>query len=88
MLVRHLEKGDVIGPVPFLDMGLEPASAIVMGDPNLKVTKLDRKILSDEYEQLSPTFKNILENLSTCILATAMVACDYKKKCNKKAAAS
>ncbi len=83
MLVRHLEKGDVIGPIPFLDMGMEPESAIVMGDPNLKVTKLDRRRLAGEYERLSPTFKNILENLSTSILATAMAACDFHKKSRK-----
>ena len=69
-------------------MGLEPGSAIVMGDQNLKVTKLDRQTLNAEYEQLSSTFKNILENLSTCILATAMVTCDFKKKSTKEAAAS
>jgi CRP-like cAMP-binding protein len=86
ILVRHLEKGDIIGPIPFLDMGLEPASAIVMGDPHLKVTKLDRRRLSGEYERLSPTFKNILENLSTCILATAMVATDFNKKYHKNEA--
>ena len=88
VLVRSLEKGDVIGPISFLDMGLEPGSAIVMGDQNLKVTKLDRQTLNEEYEQLTSTFKNILENLSTCILATAMVTCDFKKKSDKKAAAS
>ena len=88
MLVSSLGKGDVIGPIAFLDMGLEPESAIVMGDQNLKVTKLDRQTLNAEYEQLSSTFKNILENLSTCILATAMVTCDFKKKSNTKAAAS
>ncbi len=86
MLVSRMEKGDVIGPIPFLDMGLEPASAIVMGDPQLKVTKLDRQALIDEFEQLSSTFKNILENLSTCILATAMVTCEFKKKRGLKTA--
>ncbi len=86
MLVSLMEKGDVIGPIPFLDMGLEPASAIVMGDPQLKVTKLDRQALIDEFEQLSSTFKNILENLSTCILATAMVTCEFKKKRGLKTA--
>lgn len=84
LLVKRLEKGDVIGSIPFIDMGLEPASAIVMGDPSLKVTRLDRQPLNDEYDQLSSTFKNILEHLSTCVLATAMVACDFKKKHNKK----
>ncbi len=86
MLVSLMEKSDVIGPIPFLDMGLEPASAIVMGDPQLKVTKLDRQALIDEFEQLSSTFKNILENLSTCILATAMVTCEFKKKRGLKTA--
>ncbi len=88
MLVSSMGKGDVIGPIAFLDMGLEPGSAIVMGDQDLKVTKLDRQTLNEEYEQLSSTFKNILENLSTCILATAMVTCDFKKKSTTKAAAS
>ncbi len=88
LLVSRLEKGDVIGPISFLDMGLEPGSAIVMGDQNLKVTKLDRQILTNEYEQLSSTFKNILENICTCILATAMVVCDFKKKSKQQAAAS
>ncbi|MBL0714971.1 MAG: DUF4388 domain-containing protein [Desulfosarcina sp.] len=87
LLVSSLGEGDVIGRISFLDMGLEPASAIVMGDPDLKVTKLDLQTLNYEHEQLSSTFKNILENLSTCILATAMVTCEFKRKQNKKAAA-
>ena len=86
MLLSSLEKGDVIGPISFLDMGLEPESAIVMGDQSLKVTKLDRQILNREFEQLSSTFKNILENISTCILATAMVVCDFQKKSKDDAA--
>ena len=88
LLVSNMEKGEVIGPIPFLDMGLEPASAIVMGDSHLKVTKLDREALNEEFEQLSSTFKNILENLSTCILATAMVACEFHKKRGQEAAAT
>jgi CRP-like cAMP-binding protein len=88
VLVSSLEKGDIIGAIPFIEMGLEPSSAIVIGDPSLKVTKLDCQTLNREYEQLSSTFKNILENLSNCILATAMVACDFNKKRNKKTAAS
>jgi CRP-like cAMP-binding protein len=88
LLVSDLEKGDVIGPLSFLDMGLEPESAIVMGDAGLKVTKLDRQTLNNEYEQLSSTFKNILENLCTCILATAMMACEFRKKPREQTVAS
>jgi len=79
-LVSGLSKGDFIGRVPFLDMGLEPSSAIVLGDANLKVARLDPDALGAEYEQLSPTFKNLLENLSTSILASAMATCELERK--------
>ena len=72
-LITGLGKGDFIGHIPFLDMGLEPTSAIVLGDKRLKVSTIDLQSLQDEYEQLSLTFKNMLENTSTNILATAMV---------------
>jgi CRP-like cAMP-binding protein len=79
-LITELSKGDFIGRVPFLDMGLEPSSAIVLGDSNLKVARLDPEALSAEYEQLSPTFKNLLDNLSTSILASAMATCELERK--------
>jgi hypothetical protein len=61
-------------------MGLEPTSAIVLGDKRLKVSTIDQQSLQDEYDQLSLTFKNVLENISTNILATAMVICELEKK--------
>jgi CRP-like cAMP-binding protein len=79
-LITGLGKGDFIGHIPFLDMGLEPTSAIVLGDKRLKVATVDQKTLAEEYEQLSLTFKNVLNNISTNILATAMVICELEKK--------
>jgi CRP-like cAMP-binding protein len=79
-LITGLSKGDFIGQMPFLDMGLEPASAVVLGDKRLKVSTIDQQALQDEYDQLSLTFKNVLENLSTNILATAMFICEFAKK--------
>lgn len=79
-LITGLGKSDFIGRIPFLDMGLEPASAIVVGDKRLKVATIDQQSLQDEYERLSLTFKNMLENISTNILATAMVICEREKK--------
>jgi hypothetical protein len=61
-------------------MGLEPTSAIVLGDKRLKVATIDQQALEDEYEELSLTFKNMLINISTNILATAMVICELEKK--------
>ena len=82
-LIAGLGKGNFIGHIPFLDMGLEPASAVVLGDKRLKVSTIDRQSLQNEYDQLSSTFKNVLENISTNILATAMVICELRKKAAK-----
>lgn len=82
-LISGLSKGDFIGHISFLDMGLEPTSAIVLGDKRLKVSNIDLQALQDEYEQLSLTFKNMLENISTNILATAMVISELEKKAAK-----
>jgi CRP-like cAMP-binding protein len=82
-LISGLSKGDFIGHISFLDMGLEPTSAIVLGDKRLKVSTIDQQSLQDEYDQLSLTFRNILENISTNILATAMVISELEKKSAK-----
>ena len=82
-LITGMGKGDFIGHIPFLDMGLEPTSAIVLGDKGLKVSTIDQNSLQSEYEALSLTFKNMLENISTHILATAMFISEREKKAAK-----
>jgi len=82
--LANLYKGDFFGQVPFLDIGHEPFSASVFGSEDLKVSKMDTDSLQQEYKQLSPTFKNIIEHLATCVSVTTMLACDYKKKTSKK----
>lgn len=77
-LIR-LGKGDFIGHIPFLEMGLEPNFAMVLGNSALKVVPLDFKTLQKEFNALSPTFKNIVENLSTSIMATARITCSMEK---------
>ena len=82
-LITGLGKSDFIGQIPFLDMGLEPSSAIVVGDKRLKVATIDQTALLDEHENLSLTFKNMLESISTTILAIAMVICEREKNAQK-----
>lgn len=82
--LANLNQGDFFGQVPFFDIGHEPFSASVFGSDNLKVSKMDTDSLQKEYKKLSPTFKNILEHVATCISVTTMLACDYKKKTTKK----
>ena len=82
-----LNKGDFFGHVPFLDMGHEPYSALVFGSKDLEVKKLVPEKLRKEYDQLSNTFKNIIENIGTCILATTMMTCELQKKASLKKSA-
>ncbi len=82
-----LNKGDFFGHVPFLNMGHEPYSALVFGSKDLEIKKLGAEKLQKEYDQLSNTFKNIIENLGTCILATTMMTCEFQKKASLKKSA-
>ena len=78
--LAHLEKGDFLGHVPFLDMGNEPQAASVFASPNLKLTPLDPKALQKDHEKLSSTLQNILAQLATTISVTTLIACNYHKK--------
>lgn len=75
-----LTKGDVFGTIPFLDMGLEPFSASVLGSEDLQFKELDIDKIKSEYQQLSTTFRNIIEHLATCISVTTMMASNFQKK--------
>lgn len=75
-----LGKRDFYGYVPFLDMGQEPFSAMVLGSEDLEVSEIDPEIFQNEHNQLSTTFKNIIDHLATCISVTTIVATDFHKK--------
>ncbi|MBW2608885.1 MAG: DUF4388 domain-containing protein [Deltaproteobacteria bacterium] len=69
-----LDKDDVFGNVPFLDIGHEPRSAAVLSSKDLKVNALDTGSLQKEYDQLSGTLKNLINNVTTCIsISTRLV---------------
>ena len=76
----HLQEGDFLGHVPFLDIGHEPYASSVFASKDLKLTALDPEALQREHDKLSPTLQNILAHLATCISATTLIACDYYKK--------
>jgi hypothetical protein len=72
----HLSVGDFFGHVPFIEVGNEPDSASILGSKDLKITKLDVETIQKEYDNLSPTFKNLLENSANCNSATTLLASD------------
>ena len=93
-IVRNFEKTfiplvdlgerDFIGNIPFFDMGHEPYSASVFASKDFKISKMDIAGLQKEYDNLSTTFQNLIENVATCITATTMVASEFYKKIKKK----
>jgi CRP-like cAMP-binding protein len=70
-----LGKGDVYGYLPFMDLGQEPRFASVLAPKGLKVSRLDMERLQGEYDHLSATLRNMIENMGTCISETTRLAC-------------
>ncbi len=79
IILGRLEEGDFIGPLPFIKMGLEPETASIYLSEDIKLNPLNPKLLQSEFEQLSTTFKNIIENLATNISVTSLIVETYKK---------
>ncbi len=69
-----LQKEDVFGYVPFLDMGHEPRLTGILGSEDLEVNKLDTKSLQNEYDKLSGTFRNMIYHTGICIFTTTKLA--------------
>ena len=65
-----LSKDDYFGDFPFFDMGHEPENASVLASKDLKIVSMDAGVFQQEYDNISPTFKNIIENVATCVSAT------------------
>ena len=89
-IVRHTEfgyvplatlhAGDFFGNISFLDLGQEPYNASVFGSENLKLDELDPDAFRKEYLELTPTFKNFIEHVSTCISVTSRLVYEFHKK--------
>jgi Domain of unknown function (DUF4388)/Cyclic nucleotide-binding domain len=70
----ELEKEDLFGSVPFMDMGQEPRVASVAAQKDLKVQKLNIGELQGAYNQLSMAFKGMIFNICTCVAYTTKLA--------------
>ena len=75
-----LHPGDFFGNISFLDLGQEPFNASVFGSENLKIDSMDPDVFRKEYQELTPTFKNFIEHVATCISVTSMLVCEFHKK--------
>jgi CRP-like cAMP-binding protein len=75
-----LTAGDLIGRIPFINTGHEPHSASVFVSNSFKSKVIDEEGIQREYDQLSITFKNMLENMGNCIAATTMIVNELHRK--------
>jgi hypothetical protein len=78
--LANLQPGDFLGNIPFVDLGQEPFNASVFGSENLKLESRGPDGFQKEYHELTPTFKNFIEHVATCISVTSRVVCEFHKK--------
>jgi CRP-like cAMP-binding protein len=76
VVLCHLYKGDFFGDVPFLHLGQEPEGASIYGSENIKIVKVEAVSLHTEYNRLSTTFKNLVDNMATCMSVTTDIVCN------------
>jgi CRP-like cAMP-binding protein len=77
--LMNLSAGDLLGRLPFIETGHEPHSASVFVSKDFNSREVDKNEIQKEYDQLSLTFKNMLENMGTCISATTMVVSELQR---------
>ncbi|MFO7570136.1 MAG: cyclic nucleotide-binding domain-containing protein [Smithellaceae bacterium] len=65
-----LGRDDVFGKIPFMAFGHEPLSASVMTSKDFEADLLDSEALQQEYDHLSPTFRNFAFSSATNISMT------------------
>ncbi|MDY6839396.1 MAG: cyclic nucleotide-binding domain-containing protein [Thermodesulfobacteriota bacterium] len=74
-----LGEGDVFGDLPFVDLGHEPRRARVLASDDLRVDKVDGELITREYHGLSPTLRNLVDSMASCVSVTTTVACHLKE---------
>jgi hypothetical protein len=93
-LVRHvdgvdvplaiLQEGDFFGHAPFFDISHEPYSASIFGSEDLETDALDSGSLQKEFNQISPTLKNLIEHTATSLSVSTKIACNFHKKTDRE----
>lgn len=75
IVLCHLYKGDFFGDVPFIHLAQEPEGASIYSSENIKIAKVEAELMQNEYNRLSTTFKNMVDNMAACMCVTADVVC-------------
>lgn len=78
VFLGNLRKGDYFGRLPFLDFGQEPEQAAILASDDFNALKVDIHPFQHEYNQLSTTFKNFVDNVATCVAVSSNSVCDIQ----------
>lgn len=78
--IARIEEGDFIGQMPFLQVGHEPYSAAVFASEDFQLKQLSKEEIQKEYEGLSTTMKNLIENTAASISVLTKTASDLYSK--------
>ncbi len=82
-LLFKLEKSDLLGRLPFCDIGQEPEYATVIPSGNLETQKISTDNIMKEYSRLPRVLRNMINNAGTCVAKTTL---DYLQGDNVKPA--
>src|SRR6056297_41037 len=74
LMLARLGKNDVVGKIPFINIGHESDSATVYGTDDIKMKAVDLEKLEKDYNCLSGTMINMIENCANFITATTNLA--------------
>ena len=69
-----LQRDDAFGNLPLMDMGHEPRNAFIAAPKGTKVKKIDTGEIAQTMDQLSPTIRSMILNVSTSISLTTQLA--------------
>ena len=62
--------GDVLGKLPFYDIGQEPHGATVIASKDLETQKINTDHIMKEYARLPRVLRNMINNVSMCVAKT------------------
>jgi hypothetical protein len=68
--ICHLDPGDIIGDVPFLNTSHEPDSADVYVTKEFDAEEIELSDAKSEYDDLSDTLKNLIKHTASCTIVT------------------
>ena len=64
--------GDVLGKLPFYDIGQEPHCATVIESKDLEIQKINTDSTMKEYTRPLRVLRNMINNVGTCVAKTTL----------------